>query len=115
MLFYGWIVCKAATGFRGFVGSFLQARPIAYLGKISYGLYVFHNFAAAAVLALASKIGLGKTLAASLPLTILSNALFTMILAMLRGIFTKRQSIDSNDISPRPQRVHGPIICGGGN
>ncbi len=81
VLFYGWIVCTAATGFKGLVGSFLQVRPVAYLGKISYGLYVFHNFAAAAVLAFAAKIGLGEALA-SLPLSLFSYALFTMILAM---------------------------------
>ena len=81
-MFYGWIVCQAATGFKGLVGSFLQARPVAYLGKISYGLYVFHNFAATAVAALAVQFGLTKALAGSLPLGLFSYALFTLILAM---------------------------------
>jgi len=82
VLFYGWIVCWAATGSKGLAGLFLQSRPIAYVGKISYGLYVFHLFAILAIPAIASQIGLGETLAASVPLKVVSNALFTMILAM---------------------------------
>lgn len=39
-----WIVGRAAAGFSGAVGVFLTARPIAYLGTISYGLYLYHGF-----------------------------------------------------------------------
>lgn len=39
-----WMVGKAASGFSGAVGSILTARPIAYLGTISYGLYLYHGF-----------------------------------------------------------------------
>jgi peptidoglycan/LPS O-acetylase OafA/YrhL len=42
----GWLVYSAASGFRGPVGWFLECPPMNYLGKISYGLYVIHNFAA---------------------------------------------------------------------
>jgi peptidoglycan/LPS O-acetylase OafA/YrhL len=41
----GWIVVTASYGFEGAVGTMLEWQPIVYLGKISYGLYVFHNFA----------------------------------------------------------------------
>lgn len=41
----GWVVHSAALGFSGPVGRLLECRPITYLGKISYGLYIFHNFA----------------------------------------------------------------------
>lgn len=44
VLFYAWIVFRAAGGFGGAVGRVLQWSPIVYLGKISYGLYVFHHF-----------------------------------------------------------------------
>jgi len=40
-----WLVWKASLGFTGLFGGFLQWRPIAYLGKISYGIYVLHAFA----------------------------------------------------------------------
>jgi peptidoglycan/LPS O-acetylase OafA/YrhL len=39
-----WLVGRAATGFGGFAGSVLTARPIAYAGTISYGLYLYHGF-----------------------------------------------------------------------
>jgi peptidoglycan/LPS O-acetylase OafA/YrhL len=43
----GWLVFSAAKGFHGPFGRLLGSAPLCYLGKISYGLYVFHNFAAA--------------------------------------------------------------------
>jgi peptidoglycan/LPS O-acetylase OafA/YrhL len=42
-LFFGWVVIKAANGFRGIAGRFLAWRPIVYLGTISYGLYLLHK------------------------------------------------------------------------
>jgi peptidoglycan/LPS O-acetylase OafA/YrhL len=39
-----WIVGTAATGLAGPIASLLIARPIAYLGTISYGLYLYHGF-----------------------------------------------------------------------
>lgn len=41
----GWLVISVANGVRGPVGWFLQCAPMSYLGKISYGLYIIHNFA----------------------------------------------------------------------
>ncbi len=39
------IIRKASgSGFGGFIGWILNNRIIQYLGKISYGLYVYHNF-----------------------------------------------------------------------
>jgi peptidoglycan/LPS O-acetylase OafA/YrhL len=43
-LFFGWIINKASDGFSGFVGTILEFRPLTYLGKISYGIYLYHNF-----------------------------------------------------------------------
>jgi peptidoglycan/LPS O-acetylase OafA/YrhL len=39
-----WIVGRAAKGFAGSIGRFLIARPVTYLGTISYGLYLYHGF-----------------------------------------------------------------------
>lgn len=37
------IIGKASEHqFNGLIGKFLEAKPIVYLGKISYGLYVYH-------------------------------------------------------------------------
>lgn len=43
-LIFVWIVDRASIGFTGIPGSVLEAKPIVYLGRISYGIYVFHNF-----------------------------------------------------------------------
>lgn len=37
-----WLVFRAACGFGGLFGAFLQTRIVKYLGRISYGLYVIH-------------------------------------------------------------------------
>ncbi len=44
-LFCAWLIGVAATtGFQGFFGRFLNNPVVAYLGKISYGIYAFHYF-----------------------------------------------------------------------
>lgn len=43
-LVYGWIIWRASLGFRGPVGSLLEWRPVAYAGRISYGIYMFNPF-----------------------------------------------------------------------
>ena len=40
----GWLVGSAAIGFRGVVGNILTSGPIIFLGKISYGVYVYHYY-----------------------------------------------------------------------
>jgi peptidoglycan/LPS O-acetylase OafA/YrhL len=42
----GWLVFSAVEGFGGPAGWLLACAPLNYLGKISYGLYIIHNFAA---------------------------------------------------------------------
>ena len=39
---FAWLILKAADGFSGLLGAVLQWKPIAYIGKISYGVYVYH-------------------------------------------------------------------------
>ena len=39
-----WIVGRAAKGFGGGFGALLTARPVIYVGTISYGLYLYHGF-----------------------------------------------------------------------
>ena len=41
---FAWMVHKASVGFGGLVGYVLEAKPLLYCGKISYGIYVYHNF-----------------------------------------------------------------------
>ena len=42
-----WFVARAAEGFRGVMGFAMSFPPSVYLGRISYGIYVYHFFAPA--------------------------------------------------------------------
>jgi peptidoglycan/LPS O-acetylase OafA/YrhL len=43
-LCFCWLVSSAGAGFRGWVGRFLESKPLLYCGKITYGIYVYHLF-----------------------------------------------------------------------
>jgi peptidoglycan/LPS O-acetylase OafA/YrhL len=44
MLLALWVVDRAIRGFRGVGKAVLEFRPLVYLGTISYGAYVYHEF-----------------------------------------------------------------------
>jgi peptidoglycan/LPS O-acetylase OafA/YrhL len=44
-LCFGWFVWSAGHGFSGWTGRFLSSRPMVFMGKISYGVYVWQGFA----------------------------------------------------------------------
>ncbi|HEV7376413.1 MAG TPA: acyltransferase [Pyrinomonadaceae bacterium] len=39
-----WLISKASIGFKGQIGRLLEWHPIVYIGTISYGVYLYHNF-----------------------------------------------------------------------
>ncbi len=43
-LVFTWLVGRAASGFTKWPGAVLNWRPLRYLGKISYGVYLYHYF-----------------------------------------------------------------------
>ncbi len=43
-LTFVWVIAAAGRGFGGVVGRVLAAGPVVYLGRISYGLYLYHFF-----------------------------------------------------------------------
>lgn len=43
-LFYCWVIYCASYGFKGIPGRVMDFKPLLYLGKISYGIYLYHNF-----------------------------------------------------------------------
>jgi len=57
-LVFCWLISAAARGFRGPVGWVLSSMPMTYIGKISYGIYVYHEFAPLVCRWLAGRLGL---------------------------------------------------------
>ena len=57
-LVLSWIVATASRGFTGPVGQVLGWAPICFLGKISYGIYVFHAFVPTLLLWMGHRVGL---------------------------------------------------------
>jgi peptidoglycan/LPS O-acetylase OafA/YrhL len=43
-LLFAWLIARAGQGLGGGVGRLLQLWPLRYIGRISYGLYLFHPF-----------------------------------------------------------------------
>ncbi len=43
------LIASAAPGFPGWLGRLLESQPLCYLGRISYGIYVYHPFMPALV------------------------------------------------------------------
>ncbi len=44
-LCFGWLILRASSGFTGPLSNVIGNRVARYIGKISYGIYIFHNFA----------------------------------------------------------------------
>jgi peptidoglycan/LPS O-acetylase OafA/YrhL len=51
------LILYAARGFRGVFGKMLQWKPIVYVGRISYGIYVYHPFMLTLAIYLLQRIG----------------------------------------------------------
>ena len=78
-LVFLWLVGSAARGFKGLTGAWLEWRVLLYIGKISYGIYLYHNFMPRLVRHLASVAGFGElstlsTLVAATTVTFLTAA-----------------------------------------
>lgn len=58
-LIFCWLIYSASRGFGGLFGRLLEWRPIVYLGKISYGIYIYHFLVPLAFAALATHFGFG--------------------------------------------------------
>lgn len=56
-LVFMWVIGNAAIGFRGLLGWVLDMSFLQYLGKISYGLYVYHWFVPKIALTIAERTG----------------------------------------------------------
>jgi peptidoglycan/LPS O-acetylase OafA/YrhL len=58
-LVFCWLIAGASRGFVGPFGRLLELRPIVYLGKISYGIYIYHFLVPLAFAEVARRMGFG--------------------------------------------------------
>lgn len=57
-LIFTWLVSATAIGFKGVLARFLESSPLQYLGKISYGIYVYHYFVPFLITPIFSALGI---------------------------------------------------------
>jgi peptidoglycan/LPS O-acetylase OafA/YrhL len=53
-----WFINSASVGFGGIAGRLMELRPLVYCGKISYGMYVYHQFAVPIYALVLAKFGI---------------------------------------------------------
>jgi peptidoglycan/LPS O-acetylase OafA/YrhL len=56
-MIFCWFISSASVGFGGIAGSLMASKPLVYCGKISYGIYVYHQFTPAILIFLAGRLG----------------------------------------------------------
>jgi peptidoglycan/LPS O-acetylase OafA/YrhL len=56
-VFFCWLVGAASKGFSGGIGNILENKTLVSLGKITYGIYVYHNFVPEILLFIFNKLG----------------------------------------------------------
>jgi peptidoglycan/LPS O-acetylase OafA/YrhL len=60
-LFFAWLLLRTAAGWTGLMGAIFENPVLVYIGKISYGLYIFHVLAVVALTPWLARHGLSIT------------------------------------------------------
>lgn len=81
IIFYGAVVAQAGEGFKGLLGWLLNAPPVRYLGRISYGLYVYHHFMPLVFVTLFAKAGIEAGLGLTTPFNLIPYFALTILVA----------------------------------
>lgn len=82
------VVGCAARGFGGVIGRALEARPIRYVGRISYGIYVYHMFMPNALHAIGRLVRIDVPTTGASAVLVLSCA--TLLVAATSWTFLER-------------------------
>jgi peptidoglycan/LPS O-acetylase OafA/YrhL len=82
-VFFACIVHAVSKGVGGIRGKILGFRPFLYLGKISYGLYIFHNLAVFTVIPTLNILHLPGSWAGFLPVRLLLEVSWTVAASAL--------------------------------
>lgn len=90
IVFFGvWCVTRAKLGFAGLAGRLLMNPLMRFLGVISYGLYLYHNFAGTIVNALLGLVG-RASLSHNLALNLVMMTTVTLALSILSWMLIEK-------------------------
>jgi peptidoglycan/LPS O-acetylase OafA/YrhL len=102
------VVCAAARGIGGPLGRLLEWAPLVYLGKISYGLYVFHFFVPNMTARLFGWWGIAIQEVCGPFLFVLLNGLVLVVMCALSWHFFEKQINDLKRYVPYVPRDASP-------
>jgi peptidoglycan/LPS O-acetylase OafA/YrhL len=111
-LIFGWLVSRARRGFGGLAGRAFEFRPVVYLGKISYGVYVYHVLLPALILALSGSVFAGLDVGEE-GFGALQNAVLLVALVVVPVLswhFLERPVNDLKDSLGRGAVAGAPIV-----
>ncbi len=100
------LIWRAANGYQGPVGAVLEWRPLVWLGKISYGLYLWHTFAKEIMVDLGFDYD-----GTALPLRLAAASVVTVAIAFLSWRIVERPFLDLKDRFPYLPETPAPRIA----
>lgn len=100
-----WLVNSASHGFKGVAGKVLEFPPFIYLGKISYGIYVYHYFMPLILTPIFNALGIPYQIPGVLNFFI--SSLLTIIIASLSWYFIE---LPINNLKRHFQYLPEPAI-----
>jgi peptidoglycan/LPS O-acetylase OafA/YrhL len=107
-VFLAWLLVTALNGIKSRYGQFLGWAPMVYLGKISYGVYVYHVFIIVLVSPLIEPYGLSETHYAALRIMLLF--ILTLTVSSLSWHFFERPFLAwKAALAIRPDRAALPV------
>jgi peptidoglycan/LPS O-acetylase OafA/YrhL len=101
-LIFTYLIGRASQGFRGSpaLKSFLEWKPLCDLGRISYGVYLYHPFVLYAVISLLPTIGLPDPTLMRELLTIVLSSIFSVGLAIVSWLLIEKPFVQLKRFFP---------------
>jgi len=79
-LIFAWLVGAAGMGFKGMVGRILEFPVLIYLGRITYGIYVYHNLTPLILVPVFESIGISLQVPSQFNFVV--SSLLTILIAI---------------------------------
>jgi peptidoglycan/LPS O-acetylase OafA/YrhL len=108
-VFLGWLMLRTIEGWPGLIGRFFENRLLVYIGKVSYGIYVFHVLVHVLVGPLLDEIGLRPhVFARALVLSAVSIGVATLSWRFLENpltVWVRRREAEKRGTSSETSKV----------